>query len=295
MKSPAYAGRVHRVMNYVRENLDSDLRLETLARVACFSPYHFHRMFKATTGETLTAFVQRARLERAAYLMMASPSRKLDSIALEVGFSAHSDFTRVFKKHFGIAPSVWDRRTRLDAQPIVEDFDLMVTRAHEQNGPPKLRVVEQPPRRLVYVRTNTPFLGKPLREGYERLTRFLDARGLDWRRQQLLGWSWDNHETTPISQVHFDFGFVVPEGFEPDTDDIGLQSFAAHRAVQARVTGPLLDIAVAWHVLYDEWLPASSWEPADLPGIKIFRRRPDELGWDTFDLWCSLALRPLQP
>ena len=83
-------------MDYVRRNLDSDLSLDELAKVAYFSPYHFHRIFKATTGETLVQFTQRARLERAAYLMKASPERELGSIALEVGFSAQSDFSRVF-------------------------------------------------------------------------------------------------------------------------------------------------------------------------------------------------------
>lgn len=79
----SYSRRVNRVVDYVRNHLDQDLSLETLARVAHFSPYHFHRIFKTTTGETLVQFSQRARLERAAYLMKASPERELGSIALE--------------------------------------------------------------------------------------------------------------------------------------------------------------------------------------------------------------------
>ena len=58
-----------------------------------------------TSLSMATRDVQPSRLERAAYLMQASPSRKLDSIALEVGFSAHSDFSRVFKKVHGFSAS----------------------------------------------------------------------------------------------------------------------------------------------------------------------------------------------
>ena len=86
--------------------------------MASFSPHHFHRVFRAVTGQTLNVFTQRARLERAAYLMKSSPERSLASIALDAGFSAHSDFTRVFKQHYGVAPSRWDRRSRLDAREI---------------------------------------------------------------------------------------------------------------------------------------------------------------------------------
>ena len=88
-------------MDYVRSNLAGDLSLEQLARVAYFSPFHFHRIFKVTTGETLASFTRRARLERAAYLMKASPKRELGSIALEVGFSCQSDFSRAFRRLYG--------------------------------------------------------------------------------------------------------------------------------------------------------------------------------------------------
>ena len=47
-------GRVNRVIDYIRENLTDDLRLETLAQVANFSPYHFHRVFKAMAGDVRT-------------------------------------------------------------------------------------------------------------------------------------------------------------------------------------------------------------------------------------------------
>ncbi len=40
-----YLGRINRVIDYIRDNLTGDLCLETLARVANFSSYHFHRLF----------------------------------------------------------------------------------------------------------------------------------------------------------------------------------------------------------------------------------------------------------
>ncbi|MFP4469190.1 MAG: AraC family transcriptional regulator [Bacteroidales bacterium] len=60
-----YIARINRVMDFVERNLSADLNLETLAGVANFSPFHFHRLFSAMTGETLNHFIRRARLERA--------------------------------------------------------------------------------------------------------------------------------------------------------------------------------------------------------------------------------------
>ena len=64
-----YVARVNRAVDYITAHLDQPLPLEEVARAACFSPYHFHRIFRALIGETLAAFVKRVRLERALYLM----------------------------------------------------------------------------------------------------------------------------------------------------------------------------------------------------------------------------------
>jgi AraC family transcriptional regulator len=52
------------VLNHIRNHLTDDLSIDTLAHVACFSPFHCHRLFTALTGETLNQCIVRLRLER---------------------------------------------------------------------------------------------------------------------------------------------------------------------------------------------------------------------------------------
>ena len=61
------------------------MSLGALARVAAFSPFHFHRVFRAVTGETLFGFIQRVRLERSAGALLAVPDRSVLEVALEHG------------------------------------------------------------------------------------------------------------------------------------------------------------------------------------------------------------------
>ena len=68
-----YLERVNRVLDYIAEHLDGELSLTRLSGIACFSPFHFHRIFQCVTGETLNSHVRRVRLERAASIMKASP------------------------------------------------------------------------------------------------------------------------------------------------------------------------------------------------------------------------------
>ena len=66
METPNYQQRINLVLRHIEQNLDTRPDLDELARIACFSPYHFHRIFSAMVGESVAAYVRRLLLERAA-------------------------------------------------------------------------------------------------------------------------------------------------------------------------------------------------------------------------------------
>ncbi|MBE0636582.1 helix-turn-helix transcriptional regulator, partial [Candidatus Bipolaricaulota bacterium] len=100
-----YLGRINRVIDYIRANLTSDLRLDTLARVANFSAYHFHRLFTAIVGETVNAHIRRLRMQRAASQLIYNPKMSITRIATDCGFSSPSSFARDFRQTFGMSAS----------------------------------------------------------------------------------------------------------------------------------------------------------------------------------------------
>jgi AraC family transcriptional regulator len=61
-----YIRRVNRVLDYLDNNYSQETGLESLASIANFSPYHFHRIFKGIVGESLYKYIQRIRIEKAA-------------------------------------------------------------------------------------------------------------------------------------------------------------------------------------------------------------------------------------
>ena len=106
-----YVARVNRAIDFVIANLDQPLKLEDVARVACFSPFHFHRVFNAILGETLSQFVKRLRLEHALRILSFELDRSLTSVALACGFASSSDFSRSFKQRYAVPPSVFNVKT----------------------------------------------------------------------------------------------------------------------------------------------------------------------------------------
>lgn len=271
-------------MTYIRDNPAKDLHLEDLAAVAHSSPYHFHRIFKAVTHETVSFFARRARLERAAYLMKARPKRPLTDIALEVGYPALAEFSRAFKRQYGIPPSRWDRRTRLNLAPQGQpQSDRESTRSFE------LEICNHEPAFLVFILMNTWFQVEVLKVGYARLTEWLTTKGIDWRDCPLVGMSWDHYETTPLDRVQYDLGFVLPHPIETEPP-FSSYRLPAFKAIHARCHGPLQVVAEAWDHLYNDWFPSGRFEPRDLPAMKWFRQRPDQIGWQHWELDCVVAL-----
>lgn len=94
---------IEKALAYIEENLTEDLTLETVAAYVSLSPIHFHNTFKASTGRTLRAYVEEARLKRAVNLLV-STDMTLTEIAFECGFSSQSYFSFVFKRSMGKTP-----------------------------------------------------------------------------------------------------------------------------------------------------------------------------------------------
>src|SRR5262245_20670491 len=101
---------MHRVFEAIDQRIDQPLDLASLASMAHFSPYHFHRVFAAWAGETLGDYLRRRRVEQAASRLAAQPKLSVLQVALSVGFGSGEAFARAFKARFGCSPSAWRSR-----------------------------------------------------------------------------------------------------------------------------------------------------------------------------------------
>ena len=285
MPSEPWIRRVHQVMDHVRDHPAEPHSVESLAAHVHSSPFHFHRIFRAVSGETVGNFVQRARLERAAYLMKAKPERSLTAIAMDTGFPTSQEFSRSFRRAYGVAPSRWDRKGRL-ASPE--------GRAEHRASPPvdvEAQIVERPRVRLAYTRVRPAFPVPNLEAGFTRLTEWLETRDVSWQHARVVGMSWDNYETTPMDRLSYDLGIEVPESVTADRD-FGIRELGPFLAVEVVCEGPMQHIADAWDYLYETWFPEASYEPADLPAMKWFVPPAGAVRWDHWRVACSIALAP---
>ena len=91
-----YEKRLLRVSAYVHDHLDEPLDMELLSQVACLSQYHWHRIYRAIYGETVTATIRRLRLNRAAVDLIRL-NIPITKVAEQAGYPNVQSFNR-FKK-----------------------------------------------------------------------------------------------------------------------------------------------------------------------------------------------------
>lgn len=101
--NPAAARLVGDAIDYILENLSTDVRLSEAAHRAAMSESAFSRYFKAASGSTFTDMVRRLRLTRARWLLERT-DEQVASIATTVGYGNLSNFNRQFLQAYGMTP-----------------------------------------------------------------------------------------------------------------------------------------------------------------------------------------------
>lgn len=291
-----YVSRVNRAVDYITANLDQPLRLDDVARAACFSPYHFHRIFRGSMGETLASFVKRVRLERAVYLLSNRKGARLTDVALACGFASSSDFSRSFRAQYGVAPSDFDlesfrlsRREEMQASlnPPGERHRLArLPKGHNPDGF-AVSLRNLPARRVAYIRVHRPYEGDHVVQAVQRLLAWAEARGL--ADGQWLGYQWDDPEIVPLDKCRYDAGVEVPADTVA-SDGVSITKFGPTLVAEIEIAGSVeLELrALDW--LYLTWLPTSGYAPAHQPGFEAFNGRPFAYGMEYFELRIQLPI-----
>lgn len=102
--------RLVRARDLLADSYDAPVLLETAAREAGMSPFHFLRSFSRTFDETPRAYVQRLRLARAMERLARGAS--VTDVCFEVGYASLGSFSTLFAKRLGLPPSAWQRSVR---------------------------------------------------------------------------------------------------------------------------------------------------------------------------------------
>jgi AraC family transcriptional regulator len=259
-----YEKRLARVVDAIMRDPTAMRSLEDWAALAHFSPFHFHRIYRAMRGESVGDTIRRARLTRAA-LALSTTERPIVDVALEAGYESAQSFARAFRSFAAASPSEF-RSGHRELPGLLPPVPTLTMRKEDAMT---IDIVDQPPIRAHVLEHHGPIASIP--ECWERLWRWHAQAGLMGKALYPIGISYGDPET-PGNFRYFS-GIVFPDGVaasgEVETREIPGGRYATYRHI-----GPYAGINGAFQRLYGQWLPESGLEPDDRPALEIYRNTP---------------------
>jgi len=280
-----YERRLQKVIDYIGKHLDEKLTLDQLSDVACFSKYHFHRLFTAYTGLSLQQYIRWLRLKRAAHQLLVDKDKSIIEIAINAGFESHEAFTRAFKQSCGASPSEF--RSQMSWQAWEKPPYCL----SKLKGKVMMNVIikNKPARRLAVVEHRGDF--EKLGNSYNKLLNWIHSQSnLRLKAGEAFGFAYDDPKTTPAEEFRFDLGITVPEQLKLDSNIVEKRLPAGRYAVVVH-KGSRDNIGDTVYSLYRDWLPKSGEELGDLPCIFSYYNFDHEVAETELVTECWLLLK----
>ncbi|MGF6156662.1 AraC family transcriptional regulator [Ensifer sp. KUDG1] len=260
-----YERRLHRVSDYIYGHLDGDLDLDRLSEIACLSPHHWHRIYRAVHGETLAATVKRLRLQRAA-ADLAQTDLPVETIAQRSGYPNLQSFNRTFKAAYGLPPA----RYRKEGSHVA--FETASTEGIPDMYEVTLKEVE------AFDVVGVAHTGSYMEIGkaFETLYGTLFSRQLFRPDMEMIGIYLDDPELVSTEKLR-SFACVSARGQMPVEAPLTPQHLDGGRYAVLRHKGPYADMPKAYQWLYGTWLPQSGREIRDSLMFEKYLNNPREV------------------
>lgn len=191
-----YLQSIYKVIYYIEQNYNDDLTLEELSKVAGFSKYHFHKLFKSIVGENVNDYIRRVRLSSTT--MKFKTNLNITQIAQTSGYETNASFSKAFKNHFGITPKEFSKNAK--------------NKKGNEMLEPKIIKIE--PIEVLYVRKTGNYINSA-DEAWKTMVAFVSENGLFEKAVARYGISHDNPNVIEEHNLRYDACLELNDSINP--------------------------------------------------------------------------------
>lgn len=281
-----YENQIKKVITFIGKHIDEPLTLTELSEIACFSKYHFHRLFTVYTGLSLQQYIRWLRLKRAAHQLIVHKQKTILEIAIQAGFESHEAFTRAFKQIVGVTPSEF--RTQSSWQAFEKPpYELPKQRGETMMDTTIKHMLER--RLAVIEHRGDP---KKVGESVNKLINWAKSQTINLKPKprEAFGFGYDDPKMTEPRDFRFDLAITIPEKLKLEGEVIEKRLPAGRYAV-ALHKGSRDNIGDTVYGLYRDWLPNSGEELGNLPCIFCYYNFDHEVAETELLTECWLLLK----
>lgn len=262
--------RALKAISYIEDNLNDDIRLANVSESACYSHYHFLRIFHAITGITAGTYIRRRRLTKASEDLILAETRIIE-IAQDAGFESQEAFSRAFKDMFGIPPAQFRKQKNTSmfrGQPAITETFLQHLQTRGITMEPYFETKEA----LTFIGIGQDFNLTEPNKISELWDQFLLKKHLiqNVLREDAYGLCYAPKEKETLSNLfHYTAALrvspdaAVPEGMEKIQIEDQEYAVFTHN-------GSSDTLSTTNDYIWKTWLPKSGLELSDAPDIEIY-------------------------
>jgi AraC family transcriptional regulator len=272
-----YSKSISAVIHFIQNNLNENLSLEKLSRIANYSPFHFQRIFKQVTGESPRQYIARTRLETAAHSLIIQSDKPVKEIAIEAGFTSAATFARAFKSYFGVSAE------RLRAMPVEERMaqykkgghgqQLLDTDKHFKNVEYNVNEMEKilhievkKIAAMAGVYRSSALEVADIENAYRKIFQSADANDLLEQGSRFIGVIYPH-------QLSYK-ALISVKRRPPSTGTFLIHEIPNAKYATYKIVGDLQETFQTLKIFTEIWLPESGYRLADIWGFEILSENP---------------------
>ncbi|MEW9502441.1 AraC family transcriptional regulator [Jeotgalibacillus marinus] len=282
---------IQKAIDYMENNLQDKITMESIAKQANASVFHFQRTFSVLTDMSVGEYLRGRRLTLAAQ-ELASTNRKIIDLAYQYGYDTPEAFSKAFRRQHGVKPSA----VRKNIGKLKSYNRLVIQVSLKGAEPMKYKIVERERFQVVGVKRefSLALVSDDNFKGIPEFWNDVNADGTTDRLckfnngelQGLLGVCADHQGDTQTKQIDYwvatEYDGRTPEGF------LKFHIPASKWGV-FEVHGPMPDaMQQAWNQIVSEWFPSNKYEHAGTPELEVYSGK-DPFSPDMYsEIWIPL-------
>ena len=262
-----YISKINEVQDYIENHLEDELTIKKLANVASFSEFHFQRIFKLMTGESLYSYIKRLRLEKAIFFLRNNHKLHVQDVAFAVGFSTQASFAKALKERYGVSASEIRKFDDINISQLMTELSTngkVLSQEILYNIPIELTIKNIDPFNVIYVRNKGAYKGNSdlFMNLFTKLFGYASKKNLVNKKTKWFAVYHDFGELTEDDKLRLSVCMSV-ENHQENQGEYGLMEISGGKYANGRFLLDTDEYQSAWNYMISKWLPESGYIPDD--------------------------------
>lgn len=262
---------LQKAINYMEERILEDISMESIAKQANTSEFHFQRTFAILTDVSVGEYLRRRRLSLAAQ-ELSNTDHKIIDLAYKYGYDTPEAFSKAFRRQHGITPS--EARKNIGK---LNCYNRLVIQVNLKGAEPmRYKIVERESFQVAGIKKEFSLINEENLKGIPKMWDEVNGDGTVEKIARLnngeikgiLGVCVDKRLTQ--SEQSIDYWIAAEYKGEASADFLTLDIPASKWGV-FEVHGPMPDaMPKVWKQIFSEWFPSNQYEHAGTPELEVY-------------------------